>query len=451
MVPESWSGQLVNRQAVRAPVAVALAGDQENVVGIRRMGFWMNRVVKDFGRPLQMPAVNECGAAWASQVLMRNRLRWIGMVGAILAILCSFGSHKAVGQEEQVGENQKQAELEKQETGEFEIEDDKLARGLMLSSRAFRAAERKVRPALVTIESFGGVSAVAGEIGGIRNQGEGNTTGVMVAPDGWILTSLFNFIEQPPVITVITHDGRRRVAKLVGRDETRKICLLKIEDVAEMPTPEIVPLTEIEVGKWAISVGVGYGDTEPALSQGIISATNRAGGRAIQTDANISPANYGGPLVDIRGRVYGICVPLNPTSADLGAGVEWYDSGIGFTIPLDGLGTVIERMQQGETIRPAFLGVEAEKATTAAGVLVKSVQGPAEEAGVKEGDIITAFGERLISDMTDLRQALMRQEAGAKVVLTIRREEQEERVEVALGERSGNAEEGPAGFPGGDR
>ena len=104
-----------------------------------------------------------------------------------------------------------------------------LARGLLLSARAFRQAERRVRPALVTIESFGGVSAIAGKIGGIRNQGEGNTTGVMISPEGHIITSLFNFIEQPPVITVITSDGQRRVAKLLGRDDTRKICLLKIE------------------------------------------------------------------------------------------------------------------------------------------------------------------------------------------------------------------------------
>ena len=63
----------------------------------------------------------------------------------------------------------------------------------------------------------------------------------------------------------------------------------------------MVDESKIKVGQWAISLGVGYGDTSPAMSTGIISAKNRIGGRAIQTDANISPANYGGPLVDIEG------------------------------------------------------------------------------------------------------------------------------------------------------
>ena len=174
-----------------------------------------------------------------------------------------------------------------------------LFRAMTLTSRAFRAAADKIQPSLVTIESFGGVSAVQGRIGGIRGQGEGNTTGVMISPDGHVLTSTFNFIQQPPVITVITSDGKRRFAKLLGRDDTRKICLLKIDGVSNMQVPEMVDEADVVVGQWAVSVGVGYGDTSPALSMGIISAKNRIGGRAIQTDANISPANYGGPLLDI--------------------------------------------------------------------------------------------------------------------------------------------------------
>ncbi len=164
----------------------------------------------------------------------------------------------------------------------------------------------------MTIESYGGVGARLGEIGGIRKQGEGNTTGVMITPDGYILTSTFNFIQQPPVISVIPSDGKRRFARLLGRDDTRKICLLKIDDVDNMPVPEMADIDEIKVGQWAISLGVGYGDISPALSMGIVSAKNRIGGRAIQTDANISPANYGGPLIDIDGRMLGICVPIEP-------------------------------------------------------------------------------------------------------------------------------------------
>ncbi len=81
---------------------------------------------------------------------------------------------------------------------------DNRLQAMILTSQAFRAAAAKIQPALVTIESFGGVSAVQGKIGGIRKQGEGNTTGVMISPDGLIVTSTFNFIQRPPVITVIS-------------------------------------------------------------------------------------------------------------------------------------------------------------------------------------------------------------------------------------------------------
>jgi len=147
-----------------------------------------------------------------------------------------------------------------------------------------------MQPGLVTIESFGGVSVVQGRIGGIRKQGEGNTTGIIVSPEGHIVTSTFNFIQQPPVITVITSDGTRHVAEMLGRDDTRKICMLKINANREFPKPDLVPLDQLKIGQWAISLGVGYGDVSPAASVGIISATHRVGGRALQTGANLSPA-----------------------------------------------------------------------------------------------------------------------------------------------------------------
>ena len=174
-----------------------------------------------------------------------------------------------------------------------------------LTAKAFLAAITKIRPQLVTIESFGGVSAVQGRIGGIRSQGEGNTTGLLISKEGHIVTSTFNFIQSPPVITVITGDGKRRVAKMLGKDEIRKLCVLKIEPYDEIELPEFAQTDSLKVGQWAISVGVGYGDVNPAMSSGIISAKNRIGGRAIQTDANISPANYGGPLLDISGTSLG--------------------------------------------------------------------------------------------------------------------------------------------------
>lgn len=288
---------------------------------------------------------------------------------------------------------------------------------MQLTSQAFRAAAAKIRPALVTIESFGGVSAVQGKIGGIRQQGEGNTTGVMISPDGYIITSTFNFIQRPPVITVITSDGQRRVAQLLGRDETRKICLLKIDGVQGMPVPELVDPAKVEVGQWAISVGVGFGDTNAAVSAGIISAKNRVGGKALQTDANISPACYGGPLIDLEGRLIGICVPLNPQSQAIGAGVEWYDSGIGFAIPLAGAEGLLERLKAGERIMPAFLGVQGASDAQGRGLQISEVVAGsgAAAAGLQAEDVLLALAGEPTKDLMSLRKILGRFEAGAEV------------------------------------
>lgn len=299
-----------------------------------------------------------------------------------------------------------------------EIDED--IQAMMLTSKAFRAAAEKASPWLVTIESFGGVSAVQGRIGGIRGQGEGNTTGILISEDGYLLTSTFNFVQQPPVITVITADGKRHVAKMLGRDNTRKICLLKIEDVSGMPTPEIIDPDDLKIGQWAISVGVGYGDTNPAVSMGIISATNRIAGKAVQTDANISPANYGGPLLDIEGRLIGICAPMNPQSQAVGAGVEWYDSGIGFAVPIHDLEKLIDRLKDGETILPAFLGVQTGPNPDGEGLLVaKVIEGSAaEKAGMGENDSLVAINGKKIKDLMDLRQKLSRFEAGEEIEVT---------------------------------
>ena len=294
-------------------------------------------------------------------------------------------------------------------------------KAMNLTSKAFRMAAQKVRPSLVTIESFAGVSAVQGRIGGIRKQGEGNTTGILISKEGHIITSTFNFIQQPPVITVILSDGKRRFAKLLGRDDSRKLCLLKIEESPDLALPTLVDPSTVRVGQWVQSLGVGYGDVNPAVSIGIISAKNRIGGRAIQTDANISPANYGGPLIDIHGNIIGICVPMNPQSQAVGAGVEWYDSGIGFAVPIFGKEKWLERLKAGEKIYPAFLGIEAVPNQNGNGVIIEKVvpKSAADIAGLKRLDRITQLGGQPIEDIMKLKQLLNRYEAGAEVELEV--------------------------------
>lgn len=297
-----------------------------------------------------------------------------------------------------------------------------------------RVALERIRPSVVTIESFGGITTTTGVIGGIRQQGEGNTTGLIISADGLVVTSLFNFARQPRIITVILADGQRKMATLLGRDLSRNLCLLQLQDVANLPTPEWVPLPEVAVGQYAISLGVGYGDTRPAISVGVISALKRIGGRALQTDANISPANYGGPLVDLEGRVFGVCVPLSPGGLSSSAGVEWYDSGIGFAISLEGMSDWIERLRRGEDIFPGIIGVTVTENLTGPGLrVVRTVpDSAATAAGIEPDDVLLAVDGQVLQSQADLLQRVKRCSSGDRLRLQRQRGDEVLEVEVVL-------------------
>jgi serine protease Do len=295
--------------------------------------------------------------------------------------------------------------------------------GTLLAPKAFRAAAAMVGPSLVRIEGFGGIAAGPGS-GGYQQPGEGPTTGLIISDDGYIITSTFNFLRKPPVITVVMPDGKRHVARQLGRDETRKICLLKVDGVSNLPVSQLEPRGDVKVGQWAVAVGVGFGAKQPALSTGIVSATSRISGKAIQTDANTSPANYGGPLVNLDGRVIGICVPLTPGAQKDAAGAEWYDSGIGFGVPLDGLDAVLARLKSGETLQHAFLGVQvAAYGDPPSGAQIKKVvaDSPAAKAGLAEGDKIVIAGGTDIIDAAHLATVIHGYLAGDKLEITVLR------------------------------
>lgn len=318
--------------------------------------------------------------------------------------------------------------------GDIEMADARWAEAFWATPEVVRRATEKIQPCVVAIESFGGVTTTAGVIGGIRKQGEGNTTGLIVSRQGLVVTSLFNFVRSPRIITVILPSGERKSAQILGKDMTRNLCLLQIEDADDLPVPEFIPNPEMEVGRYAISLGVGYGDKHPAISLGIISAVNRMGGRAIQTDANTSPANYGGPLVDIQGRVYGVCVPLSPGGMSASAGVEWYDSGIGFAIPLAGMEAWIERMRRGEDIFPGIIGVTVQDNPNAEGVVVFAMvkDSPGAQAGLQKDDLLLEIDGLVLKSQADLQDYVKRKMSGETVWLTFRRGEEERQIQVTL-------------------
>ena len=324
--------------------------------------------------------------------------------------------------------------------------------GMLLAPKAFRAAVERILPSVVIIETYGSSATPVAERpapgprpgprpggrrgGGISKPGEGPTTGLIVSADGLILTSTYNFLRGQPIITVVLRDGSQHVAKLLGRDETRKLCVLKVEGVRDLPVPKTAGPQELKVGQWAISVGYGYGGHEPAISSGIISATRRMSGRAVQTDANLSPANYGGPLIDIEGRVLGICVPLSPQSRETAGGTEWYDSGIGFAVPVHGAEGLIKRMASGETIRPGWLGIRPATESKGEGVTIEEVQpnSPAAGAGLKKGDIIVAINGQAVADTAALADVMNKLAAGDSLTLVYKQGGEEKTATLTLAE-----------------
>jgi serine protease Do len=299
--------------------------------------------------------------------------------------------------------------------------------------QAFKQAAALAEPSIVRIDTVGGVDLV-----GDLLTGTGPTTGVVVSPDGDVITSSFNFVAQPAGIIVTLGDGRRFPARVVATDTARMLTLLKIDVSGQAtrltPLPA-APREELRVGQWSIALGRTYDLAIPNLSVGIISGLNRVWGRAVQTDAKISPANYGGPLVDLAGRGIGILVPLSPQKTEETAGVEWYDGGIGFAIPLEDVYAVLERLKKGETLKPGLLGVGfPDQGVLAGEARIDRVrpESPADKAGLREEDLIVEAAGRPIRRVPDLRHLLGRLYAGDKLALAVKRGSETLRVDVDL-------------------
>ncbi len=298
---------------------------------------------------------------------------------------------------------------------------------------AFRAAVDRVAPAVVRIETVGGLERV-----GAMLFGSGPTTGLVVDPAGYIVSSAFNFVHKPASILVRLGDGVRRPAKLVATDHSRMLVLLKIDAEKPLPVGEIVPRQQMRVGQWAIAVGRTFDSDRPSLSVGILSALNRVWGKAIQTDAAVSPNNYGGPLVDIRGRALGVLVPLSPQGADEMAGVEWYDSGIGFAIPLEHVQNILPRWRKGEDLYPGRAGISMKGRNPYAGEPIIAAcrpKSPAATAGLKPGDRIVAVDGRPVSRTIEVEQEIRRRYAGEPMRVAVLRGRQRIETQFQLAAR----------------
>ena len=304
-----------------------------------------------------------------------------------------------------------------------------------LEQQAFQAAADFSQDCVVQVETFGGQEIVNKQV-----VASGPSTGTILTPDGWIVTSIFQFRGQPASITVVLPDEQRKAAKLVARDHSRELALLKIDTDKPLKAALVSDRSLWQVGQWTIALGKTFDFKIASRSVGILSAQGRIWNKAIQTDAKISPQNYGGPLVDLRGRVMGILVPLNPGIATEGEVEQWYDSGVGFAVPLADILQRLPRLQRGEDIYPGKAGFRTQSPDEFAPLIVLSgvtPGSPAAKSGMKAGDRIVGAGPnreglKQVAMHSELKHAMGTSDAEQSMVFEVERDGAKKQFEVTL-------------------
>ncbi len=313
------------------------------------------------------------------------------------------------------------------------------------TAKSMKEAAAKAAPWIVKIETSGGRNTAGGggPPGGgppAVRKGVGPTTGLVIDKDGYIITSAFNFANKPTDIFVTVPGKERKVAKVVANDTSRMLTLLKV-DLKDLAVPEVYPTKELIVGQWSLAMGRAL-ETElvkvPGYSRGIVSALGRIYGKCIQTDAKVSPINYGGPLVAIDGRVMGVLTPASTRGDGETAGVEWYDSGIGFAVPLEDILRVLPRLKGGKDIGRGMLGFNPKDPAEMYNVPIVigsiAADSAAQKLNLKVGDTITGIDDRKINNYSELMHTLGPKYEGDTIDLTIVRDGKEQKFpKVVLG------------------
>lgn len=267
-------------------------------------------------------------------------------------------------------------------------------------------------------------------------------SGVIVSNDGYILTNN-HVVEKADKLSVIIGDKKTYKAKVIGADPPTDVAVIKI-DTDNLPAASLGNSDEVKVGQWVIAVGNPF-QLMHTVTAGIISAKGRSSvGLAdyedfIQTDASINPGNSGGALADLDGHVIGINTAIESPSGG--------NIGIGFSIPINMAKQVMaELMSKGKITRgyldlnPQDIGEDLAKALklrSTEGALVAHVTpgGPADKAGIKQGDVIIALNGQKIKDSAQLRNLVAQLEPGTSAKITLLRDGREKQVTTVLGER----------------
>lgn len=273
---------------------------------------------------------------------------------------------------------------------------------------------------------------------------QGGGSGIIISEDGFILTNN-HVVENAKQIKVTLHDKRELEATVVGTDETTDLAVIKV-DTKNLPAAYLGDSDKIKVGQWVMAIGNPLSLTS-TVTAGIISAVKReinintdnyAIRNYIQTDAVINPGNSGGALVDLNGAVIGV----NAAIATNGMTQSYI--GYGFAIPINIAKTVANDLIANGKISRGYIGVQISEVNSGIakavglgeprGVLVQSVVkgGSAENADVKEGDIILKVDGQTVNQPNELQSIIASKRAGAVVKLDIFRDGKQFETNVTL-------------------
>ena len=284
-------------------------------------------------------------------------------------------------------------------------------------------------------------------------------SGVIVGPEGYVLTN-YHVIESADEIEVLLADGRRAAAKIVGGDPDTDLAVIKIE-LPNVPSIVFGRPETARVGDVVLAIGNPFGVGQ-TVTMGIVSALGRSQlgintfENFIQTDAAINPGNSGGALVDTQGNLLGINTAIYSRSGG--------SLGIGFAIPANMAKSIMEQIIAGGSVTRGWIGVEIQEITpelaesfklpkvpsaqggpsgqnagpgAARGAIIAGVMrgGPADQAGVKPGDVLLEIGGKPVSDSPGMLNLIAQLKPGEKVNVTLSRAGKNVELAVLIGKR----------------
>lgn len=265
-------------------------------------------------------------------------------------------------------------------------------------------------------------------------------SGFVISDDGYIVTNN-HVIEGADEVEIEFFSGDRLKAEIVGKDPKTDIALLKVKSDKALPFVQFGNSDDMRVGDWVMAMGNPLGQGF-SVSAGIVSARGRALSGTyddyIQTDAAINRGNSGGPLFNMDGQVIGVNTAiLSPNGGSIG---------IGFSMASNVVSKVVDQLKEFGETRRGWLGVRIQDVTpdvaeamglaTAKGALITDVpDGPAKDAGMLAGDVITTFGGKEIADVRDLTRTVADSPVGSAVPVIVLRDGQTETLSVTLGRR----------------